>query len=137
MTKKVLILSIALVSLIIGIILGVSVYYLLLYPKNPINSSAGGAEEKTEGVIELTPAQQLEKTKKDYPEVIQGIISFLDTKNSLKTTVKTDDGKEYILWPPQPKSVYESFGAKNNGRVEIQARFLEEGKLGWGLMKPI
>jgi len=55
----------------------------------------------------------------------------------VKTTVKADDGKEYTLWPPQAKSIYESFGIKDGQRVEIQGRVNSQGNLEWGSMSPI
>ena len=79
----------------------------------------------------------LEIIKKNYPEVITGVIKFFDKNNYFKATLKTDAGIEYILWPAQPKSVYESFGAKDGGRVQVNGKPLEDGKLNWALMKPI
>ena len=133
MTNKSLII---IIILIIVVALGVGVYLYFFHSPASVTNKDGG-EEKTEIPITMTFEEQIEQTKKDYPEVIRGVINFLDTKNSLKTIIKTDNGKEYVLWPAQPKSVYESFGAKNNGRVEIQGRYLDTDKIEWGIMKPI
>lgn len=138
MSKKETIISAIIIFVIIGIIIGG--YYFVPYLQKSTNISDVNTktpEGKTEAITPPTAEQQSAQIKKDYPEVIQGTISFFDTKNLLKTTIKTSDGKEYMLWPAQPKSVYESFGAKNGGRVEIQGRFSKDGNIEWGLMKPI
>lgn len=146
MSKKSLIISVVIIFIIIAGAIGA--YYFVLYTQNITNVpvvSIKSTDKKSDTKPPPPPpapsaptvAQQLEQIKKNYPEVITGIINFLDTKNSLKTTVKTNDGKVYILWPAQPESVYRSFGVKNGGRVEIQGKVLENGMLGWGTMKPI
>lgn len=135
MPKKYLLL---LILLLVAIAALVGIYYGVLYVKKVTNipiADVNLTSKKTE--TPPTKEQQLAQIKKNYPEIVTGIINFLDTKTSIKTTIKTDDGKEYILWPAQPKSIYMAFGVENGGRVEIQAKIPENGRLEWGLIKPI
>jgi hypothetical protein len=85
------------------------------------------------------PAKQMELILKNYPEAASGTINFWYKGNELiKTTLKTDAGKIYTLWPFQPQSVYESFGAKNGKKVEVHAKSLiNTDRLEWSLMKPL
>ena len=85
----------------------------------------------------VDPAKQLQDMQKDYPQIITGTIKFFDTKTSFKSTITTDSGTEYILQPAQPESVYESFGAKNGGKVQVNAKMAGNGNIDWVLMKPI
>lgn len=124
--------------LIVGVIIVALLATVVIYLFQSLQERGdNGPEGGILGQLEFDPIEHLGQIKRDYPEVVRGVIVFLDTKNSLKTTVKADDGKEYVLWPAQPKSVYESFGAKDGGRVELQGRFPGGGKLEWGLIKPI
>ena len=87
----------------------------------------------------ITPpsqAQQLQTIKQNFPEVINGTIKFLDTKDSLKTTLETAGGKIYILWPAQPEAVYQSLGVNNGNKVQVNGK-ANGDKLLWALMKPI
>lgn len=81
------------------------------------------------------PEEQLEKIKQEKPEIITGIIKFLDTKSVFKTTITSADGKTYILYPAQPKSIYESYGVKNGQKVQINAKLLENGQIEWALLR--
>ena len=56
-----------------------------------------------------------------YPDVVKGIINFAENK----ITIKTDDGKEYSLWPTQPRVIYERQGITNGQQVEIRGKILE------------
>lgn len=129
--------------LIVAAVLGIGIYYFFLNLRSviigPVNNIGlqQKTQQKAQSPIPPDPAKQLEEINRNYPEVITGVIKFFDAKNSFKATLKTDDGIEYILWPAQPKSVYESFGAKNGGKVQVNGKLLEGGKLGWALMKPI
>ena len=137
MSQKNLITLIAIVILVI-IIAALGIYYLASSPQSaytPVTLKQNAPGKIV--VVPPTPAQQADQVKKDYPEVITGTINFLDTGSSLKTTVKTDDGKVYILSPGQPESIYKSFGAKDGGRVQIQGKVLQNGELAWGSMKSI
>jgi len=92
---------------------------------------------KEKEVPQVTQEQQTKQLRKDYPKTIIGVINFLDTKSDYKSTLKTDDGKVYTLYPPQPKIIYESFGAKDGQRVEVWGRFSKQGNLEWSKMNPI
>jgi hypothetical protein len=132
MPKENIILLIIILVIAVAIISAITIYY----PFQHIAPKSAGLKKETIEPPTITFEQQMNQIKKDFPEVITGTIHFLDTKNSLKTTIKTDDGKEYTLWPSQPESVYESFGAKDGGKVEIQAKAPQDGKVQWELMKP-
>ena len=81
-------------------------------------------------------AKQLEIIKQNFPQVITGTIKFLDTKDSLKTTLQTSAGTTYILWPPQPEGVYQSLGINSGNKVQVNGK-PNGDKLLWALMKPI
>lgn len=87
-------------------------------------------EKVKEKEIELTTAE-LDQIIKDFPDIVSGIITLAD----VETKIKTDDGKEYLLWPPQPSSVYTYIGIKNKQKVEVQGRILKNNHLEWRLMK--
>jgi hypothetical protein len=87
-------------------------------------------EKVKEKEIELTTAE-LDQIIKDFPDIVNGIITLAD----VETKIKTDDGKEYLLWPPQPSSVYTYIGIKNKQKVEVQGRILKNNHLEWRLMK--
>jgi hypothetical protein len=132
MKKNNLILLVAIIIVIIIAI--VCVYYFMPNSQN----SAVAPNTSANIPPPPTPEEQLAQIKKDYPQVITGVINFLDTKTSLKTTLRTDDGTVYTLWPVQPESIYKSLGAKDGGRVEVQAKIVGNGQLlEVGSMKPI
>jgi hypothetical protein len=68
--------------------------------------------------------------------VIIGTIDFLDKESNIKTIVRTNDFKEYILSPSQPKKIYESFGIKDGSKVKIQGKILEN-TLEWFSIRPL
>jgi hypothetical protein len=141
MQQKIILFIILILFVVIAF--GAGIYYFLFISQGVKTGSIGNVDleqriqRKVRPPIPPDPAKQLEEINKNYPEVIMGVIKFFDTKNSFKATLKTDDGTEYILWPAQPKSVYESFGVKNGGKVQVNGKPLEGGKLRWALMKPI
>ena len=128
-------------------VVGIAVYNIVLFVTTsgvaPVNVAQNiqknNAQSKTpvKEVPKITPEQQTAEVNKDYPLVIDGVINFLDKGANFKTTIKSDDGKIYILWPPQPSPVYQTFGVKNGGRVEVQGRINAQGNLEFGLLKPI
>jgi hypothetical protein len=132
-SKKVLIIAIVLIVLVLAVILGI----FFFYRQPAINPSLGGAGQK---IVTKTPppiAQAQAQTNKDYPITVDGIINFFDTKNSFKATIKTSDGKEYILYPPQPEAIYGSLGIKAGQKVELRVKALDTARLEWGSIKPI
>lgn len=94
-------------------------------------------QKKLEPVALPDPEKQLDAVKQKYPQVITGTIRFFDANGSYKTTIKAADGTEYTLQPAQPKSIYESYGVKNGGRVQVSAKVLAGNKIEWALMKPL
>lgn len=121
-----------LISVLVAVFLGIFLYLFLAALEAPQTIPA---QNQTEVI--LSPEEQLAKIKTEYPEVIKGVITFFDTKTLWKATIRTKDGKEYILWPSQPKSVYEFFGVKSGGNVEVQGRFSGDDRIEWKLIKPI
>lgn len=91
----------------------------------------------TQKANEVTPQEQMAQIKKDYPLAVKGVINFLSAGKTNKATVKADDGKEYTLWPPQPASIYSSYGVKSGQKIEIQGKINSQGNLEWGAIKPI
>ena len=128
---------IAIIILITAVVIGFGIYCFIFKPfaakKNlPAQKINNNAE-----LPKITAEQQAVEIKKDYPQIIDGTINFFNTKKSYKATIKTDDGKQYILWPPQPESIYWSFGVKNGQRVEIQGRLNSQGNFEWARITPI
>jgi hypothetical protein len=134
--NKIVLLIIILVILIAA--LAGIYYFIFLNPQN-MPESLAPQQNNAQSQLEKKPTveEQAIQIKKDYPLVVRGIISFLDNKGSFKTTVKSDDGKIYTLWPAEPSSVYGTFKVKSGGRVEIQGRVNNQGNLEWGSMKSI
>lgn len=136
MSKNLIIIIISIVIFAILAVIGIGIYYYT----SSINYSFKNTEQKTEEIKEVpqvTLEEQTAEINKNYPDKITGVITFSDTKTSYKTTIKTDSGKEYILWPAQSSQIYQNFGAKNGGRVEIQGKINSQGNLEWALIKPI
>ena len=137
MQNKSLILIVVIVLIVI-VATTLGFFYVKSGYKNPITIATKGIVDNTAKVKAVpTLQQQSAQIKKDYPQTISGIINFLDTKNTHKTTIKTSDGKEYTLWPLQPTSIYESLGVKNGQKVEIQGKLNSQGNLEWATIKPI
>lgn len=139
MSKKNLIMA-GIIILVIIVAVAAVYYFVSQQPKIPGTAPIVGNNTITPKpvAVKLPDINQQEaQIKIDYPQVIDGVITFLDAGTVLKTTIKATDGKVYELYPAQPESVYMSFGAKNGGQVEIQGKVLDAGKLSWGAMKPI
>jgi hypothetical protein len=139
MNAKILVLVIILVVLIAaGIGLGIIFIPSLAKPKIlPAVQPVVTVPKEIIPPLPSSPEEQLTQMQKDYPVVVQGTINFLDTKTLIKTTLTTADGKVYILSPAQPKVIYESFGAKNGQKVQVNAKSLENVNLQWALMKSL
>jgi hypothetical protein len=143
MSKKNLIIVIAVAIIVIV----VAVYFAFSFMSGPanvssLNSLAGQNKPlqslKSAEELKQEAAAQLVQINKDYPDKIAGIINFYDTKGAYKATIKTNDGKEYMLLPPQPQSIYTAlFGVKNGQKVEVQGELDNKGGLGWAVIKPI
>jgi hypothetical protein len=139
--KKIIII-IAAILLVAALMLG---YYFIMQKFNFAQNESVQTENESEKLNGQTPSQNSQPTieeieeqnKENYPDVITGKIYFLDNGTVIKTTIKTADGKEYVLSPDQPKVIYESFGAKNGGSVKVQGKITTDGKLEWILITPI
>lgn len=112
---------------------GMGIYYFLN------NGKIADSLLQTEEIKVLTLEEEIEQMEKEYPQKFIGIINFLDDAKAsvYEAVLKTDDGKEYILYPPQPRSIYESYGVENNGKVEIFAKPPKDNNLEWGILNPI
>lgn len=138
MTKKFLITSIILIILIVTLFVCGVVYYMLNNPFSPLNKNSQNPVNQS---VVKTTTEKKQEVKKDplaqvneeFPDVLQGIITIAEKQ----TTLKTDDGKIYIFWPQQPKSVYEYLGIKNKQTVKVQGKISGENHLEWGVIKPI
>ncbi len=106
MPKTKIILAIALIVLVA--VVGIYVYLQGTRIIGP--SEEEKAKEEEEKLI-----------KERYPDVVRGIMSFSEDKN----TIKTEDEKEYLLWPYQPRVIYEREGIRNGQQVEIRGKILE------------
>jgi hypothetical protein len=84
----------------------------------------------------ISPEEDFKVIEQEYPEALQGVIIFSDKGGVFKATIRTQDGKEYILLPPQPSAVYESFGVKSGEKIEIRAKISQDNTINWALMKP-
>lgn len=124
----------AIIILILLIVICGAVYYFVSSGGFGIIKQNGASDKD---VPQVTKEQQEAQFRKDYPETITGVINFFDTEDSYKATLKTDDGKEYTLYPPQPKMIYESFSAKEGQRVEVWGKISKNGNLEWSIMNPI
>jgi len=80
-----------------------------------------------------SPEESLARLKKEYPEIINGVINF----SGDQATIGLDNGKSYILTPEQPKSIYTSLGAEDGGRVKVQGKVMPDDKFVWILLNPI
>ena len=137
MSKKIIIITLVVVLIIV---LGSVVYFSVLKNKpTPDDNQVNSSSSKNTNTNQKLPTkeEQAAQIKKDYPKIVRGVISFLDSGKVTKTTVKADDGKEYTLWPLQITAVYESLGIKNGQRVEIYGRLNEQGNLEWASITPI
>ena len=119
MLQKNTIFLIIVILVTIAAILGVGAYYYL--SQKSIQPPAQETEEK----------KQERLLKEKYPDVINGTIVFSEKK----VTVKTTDGKEYWLWPPQLPSVYEKNGIKDGQTVEIRGKIMDKERIYVRLLK--
>jgi flagellar basal body-associated protein FliL len=137
MDKKILISLIVVIVLLVVIAIGIGVYYFVFRGNTGFLANNTNNEQNPGEIKILTPEQQDKKIEKEYAETVDGIINFLDKGEVLKTTLTTNAGKVYILSPAEPKSVYESLGAKDGKRVQVRAKSLSGDYLEWKMLKPL
>ena len=129
--------STILAVIIILLILSVPAIYLY-FSLNGFKSvkNTGVVESNNTQKSQLSTLEEIEsKIKTDYPETVSGVINFLGAGETFKATLTTDAGKVYTLWPVEPKSIYESFGAKDGVNIEVRAKSLDVTNLEWKSMK--
>lgn len=130
---------IVIIILVVLVLAGAGVYFFVFSSKGVNLEKAPPKliiKQAPKPIALPSPAQQLQNIKQNFPEIIVGTIKFLDTKDSLKTTLETAGGKIYILWPAQPEAVYESLGVNNGNKVQVNGK-PDGDELRWALMKPI
>lgn len=133
---------ILIIVLVVLIVIAGGAYYLIYSKPGQKNSdnvqnSIEQARRELAQIKVPSKEDQLAQIKKEYPETITGILNFFDTATTFKATIKTDTGKIYILWPAQPKDIYESFGVKEGQKVEVWGKTNSQGNFEWGNIKPI
>jgi len=136
--NKIIITIISIIFMLI--IISISILYII----NP-NFDFMGFMGKQSGNIDsgdsvkikpLTPEEIRVQNKINYPNTIIGTIRFLDSKEKIRSIVKTVEGKEYILSPDQSKIIYESFGLKNGDKVQVDGKIVDD-KIIWLNIKAI
>jgi hypothetical protein len=137
MSKKILI-TLSVVTILLIIFAGIIYWYFSSSNFKNIEIVNPVIEQNNSQVSNIpTVEEMVDKVNDEYPETVSGIINFSGAGASFKATLKTDAGKIYILWPIEPKSVYESFGVKDGVKIEVRAKSLESENLEWKLMKAI
>ena len=142
MSKQITLIIIIVVAIILVAILGIGVHYFIPSKSASTNvkstTNIPVTPSKTDAEIKQDAEQQLAQLQKDYPETIKGVINFSDAKGVYKATLKSDSGKEYTLYTPQPESIYNAqFGVKNGQKVEVQGKINDKGNLELASIKPI
>jgi len=147
MNSQKIIIIIIIFAVLVLIASGIGVYYsiygnfkfnFIKFGVNPITNATNNSNNESVVKIETPSVQEVENQNKiNYPDTVIGTINFLDKGSVIKSTIKTSGGKEYTLSPNQPKAIYESFGAKDGKKVEIQGKITADNKLEWLTMKAI
>jgi hypothetical protein len=134
MVQKVLILVVVLITLVIGITIGLGVYYFFSNNNLGIIQSLFNTEVVSKNIEKpsLVPSD-LERVKKEFPEFVTGIIKISEKK----ATISDENGREYIIVPERPQSMYDYVGIKSGQKIEIQGKFLDEDTIEAGSIKPI
>jgi len=119
------------IVIIIIALLGVGIYYFI--NKNmfiaPVLNNVGVQKSNPP-----QPSQaQLEQIEKDWPDIIEGNISFSGQDN----IVTDNDGKEWVLIPPKPESVYADTGIKSGQKIKVFGKFLENNIIQRGAVIPL
>lgn len=111
-------LIIILVVLVVGIAIGAGIYYFLnqfqpfnQYGEDNQNDSTTIADQK---------AEHQKFLDENFPDIVSGTLNL----SILSPTIKTDDGKEYMLWPKFSREDYEENGFKDGQRVQFQGQIL-------------
>jgi hypothetical protein len=123
MSKQIILLIIVIVIIAL---LGGGIYYFIyknMFMTPTINQTK---EENTADLI-----------KKDFPDVVVGIITISSNKGIDSAIIKTDDGKEWSVWPDRPQPSYEHEGIKTGQKVELRGKISDENRIQWRLIRPI
>lgn len=126
--KKSSIIIFSLLILILGIALGsVAMYYLKSCPacssKSAVNKSYPAKTKNKNS----TNSQTLYNQK--FPDVLDGTITIV---SDARATIKTSDGKEYVVSPPRPVSYYNDSGVKTGMAVEARGKILQNNLFSLG-----
>lgn len=125
--KNIILLAIVVIALVIGIATGLVIYYSSQGNLPAQNQNNEEAQKKAEEEAAKKAEEKAIKTEferrmaEEYPDLIKGTLDF----SSEKVTIKTEDGKEYWLWPPMSGYDYENnLGWKDGQTVEIQGKIM-------------
>jgi len=140
MSKNVSMILLVAVIVLIVVILAVYFYFSIYQFRNlkitDVNENITPTQLTKEEMLQKIEEEK-QQIKKDFPEIIIGVIKLLDSETNYKATITTDDGKTYTLFPLQPKSIYKSLGIESGQKVQIRAKDLNEDKLEWAEMTPV
>jgi DNA polymerase III delta prime subunit len=133
--------KIFIIILIIILVAGIAAtgVYFFIEINSVKNQNTEPAIQKTEKEInedreKAAALEYIENIKNTAEADIIGTITVLEQMNA---KVKTDDGKEYILWPAQPKSIYEFMKIKLGTRVEVWGKLTDDGKIEVQFIQPL
>lgn len=129
MSKQIILLIIVIVIIAL---LGGGIYYFI-YKNMFMPAAPNNADGQKLNFLQPSQAQ-LEQMKKDFPNTIEGIISFSGQNN----IITDNNGKEWILIPPKPESAYYiEKGIKSGQKVKIIGTFLEDNIIQRGVVIPL
>ena len=119
-TKKTIIFLLS--TLFFGVLIGiVGYYYFSQYSvapnQNQKNEEVVNIAEVARAKAELARIKELEE---HFPDVVNGIINL----SSESPTLKTNDGKEYFLWPVFSVVDYQRNDYKDGQAVELRGKIL-------------
>jgi len=129
MSKKNIIIIISLGFLILFIIFfGYFIYYLISNSRQ--NNSVAPAINIADQEFR---AHQMAETEADYnkqfPDVITGVINIVSDK---KTTIKLENGVEYLISPARPKLFFKDSGINNGVNVKARGKIMDNNLFSLG-----
>ena len=109
-------------ALAVGILIGVGVYYYIFSP-----GVLPQYQTQNDEIIAKKAAEEAARKAKfekeinaAFPDFVKGTILISADESTLKTT----DGKEYLLWPTYSSKYYTDNGLSNNQEVELQGKIM-------------
>ena len=124
-SQKVIILVISFVAtLALGILIGAAGYYYL-FPcggtmgSNP-NQESGVPANISEAAKQKMELERIKELEENFPDVVSGTLSLTATN----PTLKTSEGKEYLLWPAFSIVDYQRNGYTDGQTVEFRGKII-------------